>query len=467
MAPMARTASLAVALSGCGLALGIQLKGQSTFLSQADRRAAGPWDDPKWDDPKWDKNSVQHNGGDTGYHADYPKDARPNVTDTNVPWTHVTVDAPSDGHAQFSMAWYQAECKKINAHCVFIQDHRTDSVREDLRYLEDEYIRQRNLLGEKKEKVVSEKDDIQRVLAEMAAAKVTIEENSHCPAELATAKSDLKVLQAVNHTSSSSIDKECEVEKEVIKWQACVDELRAAEALLIKHTESLPKQQRQEVRAKKKIPDQEDAVKEAKARWLEAKGNGVDPSVHSVEDNCDAERDALMRKVNVDMRDLWDEYIRQKGILEDKEVTHKTESREVRHQKEDVVEATTDLAEAEAVVKENLHCEPKLKDAEARLASMVAVPDRSSADIDRECETEKDVIKWKACVVVLKKAQKVLADHRVVHGAETADLEAQEEQAHDAKIALPPQEKVVDDAYEAWLRAKALRDQSNCYPKDD
>jgi len=414
-----------------------------------------------------DMKTVQDNGGDKGYHKDYPKDARPNVTETNVPWTHVTVPAPAAGPAQFSMAWYQQECKKINDHCVVIKEHRSDSVREDLRFLEDEYIRENDLLKEKKEKHESEKADVQRLLAEMAEAKVTIEENDHCPAELAAAEKELDALQAIHNQRNSDIDQECEVQKMVIKWKNCVAELRAAEELLAKHIANMPKEERQVGHALKKIPDQEDAVKEAKARWLAAKANGVDPSVHSVEGNCDAERDELMRNINADMRDLWAIYINQKGIMEGKEDTHRSESADVVSQKKDVVVSTINVAEAEAAVKENAHCEPKLKASEARLAHLVAEPDRSASDIDEECETEKDVIKWKQCVVVLRAAQKVLRDHKEVHSAETADLDAQEDQAHAAKIALPPQEKVVDDAYEAWLRAKALRDAANCYPNDN
>jgi hypothetical protein len=460
---MVRASSSLVALSGCcGLALGAQLKGSAFLEAKVSdgRNNMNPVLEPKWGNGMKD---VQENGGDKGYHADYPKDDRSNITG-DASWTHVTIPAPGGGPTQYSQKWYQTECKKINDHCTFIRGHKKDSTREDMRFLEDEYIREKDLLAERKDKHESEKLDVQHILAEMAECKVTIEENDHCPTELSSAKSRLARLRKVSDESKSDIDKECDIEKEIIEWQKCVDELRAAEALLVKHTESLPKEQRQITRAEKKIPHQEDAVKAAKERWL---GHaGVDPSVDAVEENCDAERDELMMYINGKIRDLWAVYIDHKGIYEGKEDTHKSEKADVTEQKPDVVKASKEVADAEKAVEENAHCEPKLNDAEHKLARLVSVPDRSSSDIDEECETEKDVIKWRACVVVLKKAQKVLKDHEVVHKAESADLAKQEDEARAAKLALPPQKSLVDDAYEAWLRAKALRDSANCYPKE-
>jgi len=453
---MVRANRSLVAISGCcGLALGVQLKGSKVS------NAMNPDLEPKWGDGI---KNVQDNGGDKGYHADYPKDDRSNITG-DASWTHVTIPAPGGGPDRYSMAWYQTECKKINDHCSFIKGHRTDSVREDLRFLEDEYIREKNLLDEKKDKHEEEKTDVTRIMAGIAEAKVTIEENEHCPSELSDAKRKLEHLRTISDSSKSDIDKECDIEKEIIEWQKCVDELRAAEALLIKLEASLPKEKSQIARAAKKIPHQEDAVIAAKERWLGVKANGVQPSTHGVEENCDAERDELMNRINADIRDLWAIYIREKDTLEGKTVTHNTEKEHVDVQKKDVVEASMDVAEAEKEVEEKAHCEPKLNEAESKLARLVRVPDRSSNDIDEECKTEKDVIRWRDCVVILRKAQKVLADHEVVHKEESAILKKEADEARAAKLAVPPQKESTDNAYQAWLNAKALRDSSNCYPK--
>eukprot|EP00929_Paragymnodinium_shiwhaense_P026956 TRINITY_DN15933_c0_g1_i1.p2 TRINITY_DN15933_c0_g1~~TRINITY_DN15933_c0_g1_i1.p2 ORF type:complete len:484 (-),score=187.55 TRINITY_DN15933_c0_g1_i1:161-1450(-) len=154
------------------------------------------------------------------------------------------------------------------------------------------------------------------------------------------------------------------------------------------------------------------------------------------------------------LKALEEEYLRQKRILDDKEATHKDEMADVKAQKAVVAEEKMDVEKARKVVKENAHCPPELKEAEAELAKQQAIPNDSEERIDDECRAKKAVLDAQLCVEELRKAEGVLREEKGEHSGEKSELRGEQGEAEIAKAALPPQERRVADALAAWEAAK-------------
>jgi hypothetical protein len=415
--------------------------------------------DPAWDGEKIVQQDHPFPDG-AKYHGDYPKDERPSVSGDRS-WTHVTVTAPSAGPDKYTAPWYQQECKKINDHCVFIRDHRLGAVKEDLRYLENEYLRLKKIYDDFKGEHQDEKYDVDQLKNQIAEAKMVIEEYAHCPPQLEAAKDKLQKLEDIHDKMPSDIEDECDQEKIVIEKQRCVDKLREAEDLLARHTAALPGEKHEEKKVKKELDPSEERYLAAKARWEELKSRhpGADDALTL---GCQRERDELMSTLSSDVGRLYEIYMQHRGIREGHEDKHEEETSEMKVQKGETAEAKAKVDEAEVTVRKFAHCPPELQEAEAKLASLEAIPNKSENDVQEECDTEKRVLKARACVEELRAAEKVLMYHDEIHGTEHSKLseELNEEAAAAARVA--PQAAITAEAKAAWLAAKAMYEASKC-----
>merc|ERR550514_1970332 len=216
-----------------------------------------------------------------------------------------------------------------------------------------------------------------------------VQEYAHCPPELEAAKSELASLEAIEDKTPNDIEKECDVEKVVIEKERCVDKLRDAEDLLAAHQARLPDEVQEVVTASKPIPRQKERVAAAKARWENVKKRGIESSAHALELGCQKERDELMSSLRNDVGRLYEIYMNERAEREGFKDKHEEEENEAEAQEKDVAAAKAKVEKAEVTVRKLAHCPPELAEAEARLASLEAIKDKTAADVDEECEVEK------------------------------------------------------------------------------
>eukprot|EP00929_Paragymnodinium_shiwhaense_P044128 TRINITY_DN2263_c0_g1_i1.p1 TRINITY_DN2263_c0_g1~~TRINITY_DN2263_c0_g1_i1.p1 ORF type:complete len:557 (-),score=211.32 TRINITY_DN2263_c0_g1_i1:139-1809(-) len=151
---------------------------------------------------------------------------------------------------------------------------------DDVKDAEAEYRRQKNILGGKKddhageqEDVTEQEDDVAEEKRNVETAKAKVAESDHCPADLDAAESKLAALEAKPNRTPEDIEEECRLKKEILKLQKCVEELRAAEAVLSKkridysdEKADLSEEQSEEAEAASAVPPQQkkvDCAKEA------------------------------------------------------------------------------------------------------------------------------------------------------------------------------------------------------------
>lgn len=441
----------------CCVAMGAQLKGRSSFLSKSD---------PAWEGEKIVQQDHPIPSDTAKYHGDYPKDERPDVHGDRS-WTHVTVAAPDHGPDRYTAPWYVSECKKINDHCVFIRDHRLGEAREDLTFLENEYLRLKKIYDDRKGTHQDEQYDVDQIKNQIAEAKMIIEEYAHCPPELQEAKDKLDHLEGIHDKVPADIEEECDVQKVVIEKERCVAKLRDAEDLLARHTAALPSEKTEENKAERKLDPAEERMLEAKARWENARDRGINPSAHALSLGCQREVDELMSTLRNDVGRLYEIYMAERGIREGHEDKHEEEQTEVEAQEKDEAAAKAKVDKAEVTVKKFAHCPPELEAAEAQLAALERIPNKSEHDIEEECDVEKKIIKARACVEELRAAEEVLMYHDGIHGTEKSELNAEQDEAAAAAAKVPPQSSKTAAAKAAWLAAKALFEESQCKLHDD
>jgi hypothetical protein len=223
-----------------------------------------------------------------------------------------------------------------------------------------------------------------------------------------------------------------------------VEKLKRAEAVLASEQKDHKQESQEEDKAAAAVPPQQRRKDIACQAYEDLKNQGP-PKL-----NCDSQamKDALLKQADKYVNDLLAEYLRQKGILENKEEDHAGEKR-------DVVPERKDVKEAKVAVDRDAHCPPELEQAEAELAKQEGIPNDTPAAVDAECEAEKAVIRAKQCVERLRKAEAVLAREK-----EQYSEEASEEQK--AAAALPPQERIVCELKAALDAAKAARKALPC-----
>jgi len=375
--------------------------------------------------------------------------------------------APSDddGPALHSAAWYKQRCEEINEHCQFLSDHRLNAAKEDRQFLKDECEKQKRILADKKDTHSSEKTHVSAEEKQVAAAKMKVSEAkevvdtyAQCPPELASAKTELARLQAIHNKVTADIDAECKIEKVVHEKEKCVDKLRAAEKVLAEHEgdhimekSDLNHEKTHVQPAADAVPPQEEKVIEVCARWQDL----INPSTDGIQATCKSQRDGLMGGLDSDLAALDDECARQKRKLDRKEDLHMDEKAEHAAQEEDVAASRIQVQKAEVAVKENAHCPPELAEAKGDLARLEAIPNKSPADIDAECDLHQRILEAQQCVDVLRAAEAVLSHKDGVHSGEKSELHNEAADVSQAKAALPPQEAVVAQVCGDWEAAKA------------
>jgi hypothetical protein len=149
----------------------------------------------------------------------------------------------------------------------------------DLDALRAYWLKQKSILkgkeaqhNEEKGDVVDQKTDVAAQAAQVVQAKKDVEEKAHCPPELEAAEDQLAGLKAIANKKPADIDAECKAENRVLVAKKCVDELRAAEAILEgEHNEhSVERSQLEGEKAdvheaKAALPPQEQKVADARA----------------------------------------------------------------------------------------------------------------------------------------------------------------------------------------------------------
>jgi hypothetical protein len=158
-----------------------------------------------------------------------------------------------------------------------------------------------------------------------------------------------------------------------------------------------------------------------------------------IDADCKARCDALLAKHNAHLKELEAECKRQKRILAGNEEDHADE-------KSDRKEEDTDVASAKKAVAEKAHCRPELFQAKEDLAQQETIPNDDNEAIDEECRLKKLVMEKERCVEELKSAEAVLGNEKSQHSKES-----QEEDQAASK--LPPQERKVQIACDAWKNA--------------
>jgi len=227
--------------------------------------------------------------------------------------------------------------------------------------------------------------------------------------------------------------------------EQCVEELRAAEAVLSNERAQHSKESSEEDKAASALPPQEERVRIACANT-----GGPAPDC-----NCGGQtkKDALLAEADKAVADLLAEYLRQKKILEGWQGDHADE-------KADTAVERKDVKEAKVVVARDAHCPPELEKALAELSKQEGIPDDTSADVDAECVAKKAVLEAQKCVDRLRKAEAVLADEKDQHSEEAGE-EA------DAAAKLPAQEKLVCELKAALDAARAARKSLPCGGKSE
>jgi hypothetical protein len=373
------------------------------------------------------------------------------------------------GPAKHSAEWYIQKCEEINGHCKFLADHRINAARADRQFMKDECLKQKRILADKKAAVSNEKAHVVAQTAEVADAKedvkdatAVVKDYAHCPPELREAQADLARLEAIPNKKPADIDAECKAQQRVLDAQQCVDKLRKAEAVLQhkkgEHTEEkadLSHEKTHVAPAVAAVPPQKDEVIEACARWEDLKDRPLPASAAGILSTCRAEKDDLLAGLGADMKALDDECARQRWILGKKEDAHREEKAEHADQKVDVAASKAQVEKAEVDVRDHAHCPPELEEAQADLARLEAIPNKSPADIDAECEAHQRILKAQKCVDIFRAAEAVLAHRDSVHGNEKAALRSEAADASQAKAALPPQEAKVAEVCADFKAAKA------------
>jgi hypothetical protein len=174
---------------------------------------------------------------------------------------------------------------QIKDECQAERDALERKADADIEELESEYGTQKVNLGEKVDTHKDEKADVdpqkQRVLKEqkdVAAAKEQVEEHEHCPPELETAQARLQVLEGTPNKTPKDVDEECELKKKILELKACVEKLKAAQAVLKTETEqyhvenkALGEETAQESKAASAVPPQQRTVADLKSALAAAK----------------------------------------------------------------------------------------------------------------------------------------------------------------------------------------------------
>jgi hypothetical protein len=449
--------------AGASLALGTQLRGQpQPIMATAHIAADSTGVDQRGFStaPDWDTKTV-HDG--PFYHADYPKDDRPNMTNTTVDhwWSHVSVTT-KEGHEEGSLPWFKSECTKINEHCDFVRDHRLTVAKEDIEYLYNEYMRQKGIYDDLKGDHKEEGADVVTMKNQIADAKLVVEAKAGCRPKLEQARARWETLEAIADKTPSDIEEECAIEKKVVELEKCVDELVVAEHLLARHHVALPGEREDREIAENLIPPQEPHVIEAKARWDQARSRPLEAAVYGIDEQCQGDRDELNRKIGLDVDGLWEYWQKQKRIYGNKEDDAADQKADVSSQKSVVADVEAQVKAAEKDVRANAHCPPELEKAEAELARLEAIPNKAQNDIDAECKAENVVLEAQKCVDILRAAELVLSRHMGVHDVERRDLSGEKGEAAAAHAELSPQQSKVAAAKQAWLDAKGFSDKAWC-----
>jgi len=169
-----------------------------------------------------------------------------------------------------------------------------------------------------------------------------------------------------------------------------------------------------------------------------------------IDADCKGRADDLRRKHEERLKELEDECLRQKRILAGKEDVHADEKADVKEQEKVVAKEKMDVKEAKIKVKELAQCPPELVQAKEELAEQEAIPNDLPQDIDAECKAQKLVLEKEACVEELRAAERVLSGHAAEHSAEKSDLSGEESEKDHAATKIPPQEKRVEEACQAF-----------------
>jgi chromosome segregation ATPase len=187
----------------------------------------------------------------------------------------------------------------IKEECQSDRDALERKADADIRELEDEYSGEKRTLGEKvdthqgeKADVVSQQQKVEREQKDVVNAKEAVKEHEHCPPELEDAKaklstmeSRLSALQANPNKTPADVDEECELKKKILvqkqkiaELEACVEQLRAAQAVLAKESEDvdrenaqLSKESAEERDASQKVPPQKRTVAGVQSELAAAK----------------------------------------------------------------------------------------------------------------------------------------------------------------------------------------------------
>jgi hypothetical protein len=170
---------------------------------------------------------------------------------------------------------------------------------------------------------------------------------------------------------------------------------------------------------------------------------------------CKMLKDHRLRIAKLDIQHFENDYIRQKRILDARNQHHMDQKADVAAQKKEVAQVRRLVKAAQVTVNSKKHCPPELEAAQADLASLEAKPNHVPEDIELECSAQQRVLVAQKCVEELREAEAVLAEHQDDHNAEKNELHEERKHVSPAAKKLPPQEQRVQDALEAWNRAKA------------
>jgi len=343
-------------------------------------------------------------------------------------------------HLYDGPADYGKLCADIDSDCKARCDALMDKHNANVAELKAECERQKRILSGKEADHVDEKSHRKAEDIDVASANKAVAAKAHCRPELHAAKEDLAREEAIPNDDSGAIDAECKAKKRVMVAEQCVEELRAAEAVLSNERDQHSKESNEEDKAASALPPQEERVRIACANT-----GGPAP-------DCDcggqAKKDALLAQADKAVADLLAEYLRQKKILEGQQDDHSDE-------KADVAVERKDVTEAKKTVARDAHCPPELEKAKAELSTQQGIPNDTPEDIDAECEATKAVLEAQKCVDRLRKAEAVLATEKDQHADESS------EEAKAAAV-LPPQEKLVCELKAALDAAKAARKSLPC-----
>jgi hypothetical protein len=365
---------------------------------------------------------------------------------------------------------WRGQCDTINSDC---EDKKAEFKREvdaNIAELEAEYQKQNGILEGKvadhaaeKKDVVAQSKIVSKEAEDVKAAKVTVAKFAHCPPELEQAKARLAGLKATPDKTANDVDAECKVQKEVLKLEDCTAQFNAAQKVLTQQTkehthenDDLNDEQSQERTAAGLVPPSEATTADAKAAWLAAKKKGY-AGIEKIEAACQADRDALEANADDEIRALADDYSSQKAKLADLQGRHKAEKADVVEQKKSVVREQKDITPAQKAVDKKSHCPADLEAAEAELARLTAIPNKTPEDVDKECKVRKQVLELKQCVQELRAAEQVLSKETSHYTQESSELREESKQEADAADLVPPQQAKVNGAESALKAAQAAR----------